>query len=147
VAEGETEHLDLLTVLGVVGDDGDDIGAELAAAPAPEQVGEAVVFARDHDRHPFALARLGEAVVHLKALADLRGEAAPHRIAFLFGSSVEDHAHEEATLVARVLVCVDDVEPGLGEEAADGGDQTRPVGAGEQQTRCRCLGHPGHHRG
>jgi hypothetical protein len=34
-----------------------------------------------------------------------------------------------------VLVGVDDVEAGFGEEAADGGDQARPVGAGEQQAR------------
>jgi hypothetical protein len=34
-----------------------------------------------------------------------------------------------------VLVGVDDVEAGLGEEAADRGDQPRPVGAGEQQAR------------
>jgi hypothetical protein len=38
-----------------------------------------------------------------------------------------------------VLVGVDDVEPGVGEEAADGGDQSRPVRAGEQQARCRRL--------
>jgi heavy metal translocating P-type ATPase len=34
-----------------------------------------------------------------------------------------------------VLVGVDDVEAGVGEEAADRGDQARPVGAGEQQAR------------
>ena len=55
VVEGEAERGDLLGVVGVVGDDGDDVGAELAAAPAPEQVGEAVVLARDHDRQPLAL--------------------------------------------------------------------------------------------
>ena len=67
VVEGEAERFDLFGVIGVVGDDRDHLGAELAAAPAPEQVGEAVVFARDHDRDPLALARLGEAVVHLEA--------------------------------------------------------------------------------
>jgi hypothetical protein len=34
-----------------------------------------------------------------------------------------------------VLVGVDDVAPGIGEEAADGGDQAGPIGTGEQQTR------------
>jgi hypothetical protein len=34
-----------------------------------------------------------------------------------------------------VLVGVDDVEAGFGEEAADRGDQAGPVGAGEQQSR------------
>jgi hypothetical protein len=34
-----------------------------------------------------------------------------------------------------VLIGVDDVATGVGEEAADGGDQTGPIGAGEQQAR------------
>jgi hypothetical protein len=41
-----------------------------------------------------------------------------------------------------VLVGVDDVEAGVGEEAADGGDQAGPVGAGEQQARCRRVRDP-----
>jgi hypothetical protein len=41
-----------------------------------------------------------------------------------------------------VLVGVEDVEAGVGEEAADGGDQPRTVGAGEEQSRCRALGDP-----
>ena len=138
--EGEAERLDLLAVIGVVGDDADDLGAELAAAPAPEQVGEAVVLARDHDRDPLALARLGEAVLHLEAGGDLPLEALVEVGLPLVRNGVEDHPHEEAALVAGVLVGVDDVEPGLGEEATDRGDQPRPVGAGEQQARCRVLG-------
>jgi hypothetical protein len=35
-----------------------------------------------------------------------------------------------------MLVGVDDVETGIGEEAADGGDQPRAVGAGEKQPGC-----------
>ena len=138
--EGQAEGLDLSRVVGVVGDDGDDLGAELAAAPAPEQVGEAVVFARDHDRDPLALARLGEAVVHLEARRDLLARSAVELSRSPLGNRVEDHPHEEAPLVAGVLVGVDDVEAGLGEEAADRGDQPRPVGAGKQQARCRRLG-------
>ncbi|HET6997518.1 MAG TPA: ACT domain-containing protein, partial [Solirubrobacterales bacterium] len=57
VVEGEAERFHLLGVVGVVGDDAGQVSAELAAAPAPEQVREAVVFARDHDRHLLALAR------------------------------------------------------------------------------------------
>jgi len=33
-----------------------------------------------------------------------------------------------------VLVGVDDVATGVGEEAADGGDKAGPIRAGEQQT-------------
>jgi hypothetical protein len=39
-----------------------------------------------------------------------------------------------------MLVGIDDVETGLGKEAADRGDQPRPVGTGKQQPRCRVLG-------
>ena len=52
---------------------------------------------------------------------------------------LERHPHEEAPLATRVLVGVDDVEIGIGEEAADGGDQAGPVGAGEEQPRCQML--------
>ena len=113
--------------------DGDDLAAEVAVAPAPEQVGEAVVLAGDHDRHPLRPAGLVELVVHLERLADLPREAQLQRLALAVGHAVEDHPHEEAPLGAGVLVDVDDVEPGLGEEAADAGDQARLVGAGEQQ--------------
>jgi hypothetical protein len=41
-----------------------------------------------------------------------------------------------------VLVGVDDVEAGIGEEAADRRDQARPVGAGEEQARCRLFRDP-----
>jgi hypothetical protein len=41
-----------------------------------------------------------------------------------------------------VLIGVDDVEPGVGEEAADGGAQPGPIWTGEQQARCRLLGDP-----
>ena len=120
--------------------DGDQIAAELAAAPAPEQVGEAVVFARDHDRDPLALARLGEAVLHLERRGDLLLEAPPQLLQLGLRDRIEDHPHEEPPLGGRVLVGVDDVQSGVGEEAADPRDQSRPVGAGEQQPRCRLLG-------
>jgi hypothetical protein len=34
-----------------------------------------------------------------------------------------------------VLIGIDDVATGVGKEAADGGDQTGPIGAGKQQAR------------
>jgi hypothetical protein len=101
-----------------------------------------VVFARGHDRQPLALARLGEAVLHLEAPRDLRLEAPVDLVALRRRNRVEGHAHEEAALVAGVLVGVDDVEPGLGEEAAHRRDQPRPVRTGEQQPRCSRLRDP-----
>ena len=48
---------------------------------------------------------------------------------------VEGHPHEEAPLVARVLVGVEDVAAVVGEEAADRGDQPGLIGTGEEQAR------------
>ena len=76
-------------------------------------------------------------MLHLERLRDLLPEAPLEGGAIGLRGWLERHPHEEAPLVAGVLVGVDDVEPGLGEEAADGGDQPRPVGAGEEQPRCR----------
>jgi hypothetical protein len=42
-----------------------------------------------------------------------------------------------------VLVGVDDVEAGVGQEAADRGDQARLVRAGEQESGCRRDGDRG----
>jgi hypothetical protein len=41
-----------------------------------------------------------------------------------------------------MLIGVDDVETGVGEEAADGRDQPRAIGAGEQESGCVLLGDP-----
>jgi hypothetical protein len=133
VVKGDVNRGDLLGMVGVVGDDPDQLAAELAVAPAPEQVGEAVVLARDHDRDPLALARRREAVLHLERRGHLRREAQLQLPALRGRRRVEDHPHEEAALAGRVLVDVDDVEPGIGEESTDRRDQSRPVGAGEEQ--------------
>jgi hypothetical protein len=81
-------------------------------------------------------------VVHLKRASDLLLEAAVQGLALAVGHRVEDHPHEQPPLAARVLVGVDDVEPGVGEEAADRRDQAGPVRAGEEKARCGLLGDP-----
>lgn len=82
-------------------------------------------------------------MLHLEARRDLPPEAGVDLLALLRRNRVECHPHEEPALVAGVLVGVEDVEPGVGEKAADRGDQSRPVRAGEQQSRCRDLGDAG----
>ena len=106
-----------------------------------------MVFARDHDRQPLGLARLGKAVVHLEAAWRSRAsKRAVDLLALARRDRVEDHPHEEAALVARVLVGVDDVEPGVGEEAADA-RRSAPAGPGRRAAGgCRGLGDPRHHR-
>jgi hypothetical protein len=78
-------------------------------------------------------------VIHPKATRDLPLEAVLQAFPLALGNRVEDHPHEEATLVARVLIGIDDVEPSAGEEAADCRDQSGLVRAGKEQPRCRFL--------
>jgi len=131
--ERQSDRLDLPAQVLVVGDDGDDFAAEVPVAPAPEQVREAMVLARHHHRDPLVAGRLAEAVVHLGGGGDLRREALLQRFPPRGRRRVEDHPHEESARRGRVLVDVDDVQPGAGEEAGDGRDQPRPIWAGEQQ--------------
>ena len=137
VVERHAEAGDVVRVVGVVGDDGDDVGVELAAAPAPEQVEEAVVVARGEERHALALARVGEAPVHRERPADVarRTRARARRGARARLVEPELHAHEEraALGVGRVLVGAEDVGVALGEEARDRGDDPVPVGARDEQ--------------
>ena len=65
----------------MVGEHRDHLRVELSPAPAPEQVDQAVVVARDEDRHTPALAPEAQLPVHLEALRDLPGEALPQPLA------------------------------------------------------------------
>ena len=65
----------------------DDVGVELAAAPAPEQVEQAVVVARDEQRDALALVRVREAPVHRERLGDALGEGALELVAALVAAA------------------------------------------------------------
>ena len=67
VMEGDAVALHQLGEVGVVGHDGRDIHPELAAAPAEQQVIEAVAVLADHDQH----ARLARQRMQLQAHAEL----------------------------------------------------------------------------
>jgi len=89
-----------------------------------------VILAGDHDRYFLSLARLGKAVLHLKRACDLLAKAPMKGLALALWHRVKDHPHEEPSL-SGVLIGIEDVEPRLGKEAADCGDQARAVGAGK----------------
>jgi hypothetical protein len=74
-------------------------------------------------------------MIHLQRACELLLEAKVERIPLVLGGWVEGHPHEEASLVTRVLVGVDDVATGIGEEAADRGDQAGLVWTGEEKSR------------
>ena len=134
VVVGDAEALDVDLVVRVIGGDEGDVGVELAAAVAPQQVDEAMLLLGDQDRHPLRPARVGEAVAHVQPLGDLLLEGAAERAEVALGE-VELHAHEElaALGIGRVLVGADDVRARVREEPRDRGDDPVPVGAGDEQ--------------
>jgi hypothetical protein len=120
----------------VFGDDADDLPVEVAAAPAPEQVEQAVVVARREQREPLAPGRVGEAPLHRERPPDPLGERALQLLAArLEPLEQELRPHEEAPAlrVGRVLVGAEDVGPALRQEAGGGGDDPVPVEARGQE--------------
>jgi hypothetical protein len=109
VLEARAEGLDVGRVIGMVGDDERDLAGQLAAAPSPEKVEQAVLLARDEHRDPGRARGVAQAPVHAEARADLGpeglGELRAQR------RQREGHAHEEraALGIRRVLVGADDV--------------------------------------
>ena len=110
---GTPKPRDVGRVVGVVRDDGDDVGVELAAAPAPEQVEQAVVVARREERRPLA-----RGLRRRSATPSSNGSATRSANARSSSSrrsqqplEPELHAHEEraALGVGRVLVGAEDV--------------------------------------
>ena len=124
----------------MVGDDQRDVAVELAPAPAPEQVEQAVVGLGDHQRDPLALPGRGQAPLHPEAPRDLvealleTGE----RVA----GDLELDPHEElsALRIGGVLVRGGDVRALLREQLRDRRDDPRPVGARDQQSCARGSG-------
>ena len=145
VHERDAEARDVVLDVAVVGQHEPDVGVELAAAPAPQQVEQAVVLARDEDRDALAIGRVGDRPLHRERLGDLRRER-PLQLgaAEVEPVEVERHAHEErpAGRVGRVLVGVEDVRAVLEQEARDGRDDARPVGQ-EISSRATCGGASG----
>ncbi len=119
----------------VVGDDGGDLHRELAAAPAPEQIQEAVVVAADHQGDPLEGISRPQPPPHAEALGDRRGEDLLE-LSWIAAAD-EAHAHEEATTrrIGRVLIERDDVRAARVEEPRDRGDDAGLVGARDQQAR------------
>ena len=134
--ERHAEAGDVGRVLGMVGDDRDDVGVELAPPPAPEQVEQAVIFARGEQRDALALARVREAEVHRERLRDPLREGALQLLAALVQLlEPELHAHEEGAALGdgRVLVGAEDVGVGLEQESRHGGHDPVPVGARDEE--------------
>jgi len=143
--EPDAEARDRLAEVGVVGDHDADVGVlELPAPDAPEQVEQAVVLAGDHQRDALRGRGRMQPPAELQRTGHLAGERGAQRVqARLKLLEAEDHAQEEAPGlgIRGVLVGLDDVRALLKEEARDGGDDARAVGAHDDETtRIRAHG-------
>jgi hypothetical protein len=120
----------------VVAHDQRDLAAELPGLVAQEQVVEAVVGARDEDRHAFHVIRPGEAPGHREARGDL-GERALERQAVgeQLGDVEVDALEEEARLRVGVLVGLEDVGAVPVKDLGQRGDDPAAVGAADEQRR------------
>src|SRR5207249_6556019 len=133
-------------VVGMIRYDGDNVRIELASAPAPEEVQEAVVIARDKQRRALTFARVREAPSHPEWPADPFGEGAFELLPpILQRFEPELHSHEEvpALGVGRMLVGAEDVGVALEEEAGDCRDNPVPVGTpNDEPSDVLALVHP-----
>jgi hypothetical protein len=135
VQERHAERLDLLAQLLVVGDHARHIHLQLSAAPAPEQVQQAMVLTRGHQGHAAGVARVCDLPFHAEALRQLAEGRLESRAIVLDRRQVEGRPHEErsALRVGGVLVRGDDVGALLEQKARDGGNDSGPVRTRDEQ--------------
>ena len=121
-------------VVGVIGNDQRDFALQLADFMAVEQVDQAVVVLRNHDRHLLALAGLGEAPLHVELFGDGRevtGKLGERNIEV---GGIELNPHQEPGRVGvGVLVGVQDVAAAFVDEVRDRGHQSFTVGATDEE--------------
>lgn len=129
IRDTEAENID--GVVGMVREDGDNVCIELATAPAPEEVQEAMVVTRGEQRYALAFARVRETPIHSKRTADPLGEGMFERLTTI-GQSLEPklHPHEEGSAlgIGRVLVGAENVGVALVQEGGNRGDNPVAVG-------------------
>src|SRR5580765_1899354 len=96
VVIGDTEAGDIDGAVGMVREDGDNVCIELATAPAPEEVQEAMVVTRGEQRYALPFARVCKTPSHSERTADPLGEGLFERLPTI-GQSLEPklHPHEE----------------------------------------------------
>ena len=90
----------------MVRDDSDDVHVELAAAPAPQQVEQAVVVFGDEQRDRLAPSGVDQAVLEPQLRADLSQPLLQRREGVIGTRQVELHPQREAAAirVARELI-------------------------------------------
>jgi hypothetical protein len=127
-----------LVGVAMVGHDRHRVHRQSTDAVSVQQIVEAMIELRDHDQHARPRLCVVQRPAHREALADRykrRGQRGAFRRDL---ETLEQHAHHEPVGVHVAELCtVDDVAAVVGEEAADGADDARPVTAGQGQDGLR----------
>ena len=134
--EWHAEGPNLIGEVGMVGDHHRHRHVELTASVAPQQIQQAVILFRGQDRDAFGLGRLGQPEVHVEPAGNLLGEIAFERVARRRQPRQMKYRplHEGAAgLLGGVLIQRNDVGARRRQETAHRRDQTRAVGAPQQQ--------------
>ena len=149
--EGNAERLDVAGQSLVVRGDERQLHRELTAAPAPEQVEQAVVAVRREDGDGLHVGLGGELPAHPEVLSEHPELGPKRRLGIGQAGQMELDPHEKAAglRVARVLIGMDQVRPGRGKKAGDCGDDPGAVGTRDRQpadvgpkhiVHSRCIG-------
>lgn len=120
-------------MIWLIADHQGGLPGQLAGAETPEQVEQAVVLERGHDRDPLRALGLRESMLDSQRLRDLAGKPCIELLALGRRRRLEHQTHQQPPLSGRMLIEVDDVAVGRGEEAGDPGDDSGAIGAAEQQ--------------
>ena len=124
----------------MIGDDRNRIHRQFAAAPAIEEIDEAMVETRDHERDALALIGRAHRPGHRECGGDRLEFFAQSLDVRMRRGGVEHHPHEEVAGLRIVeLLGVENVEPAVEQGGRDLRDDPRPVGARqcENMTRAR----------
>ena len=148
--------LDEGTQVFVVRDDGRDVARHVTAAPAVEQIGQAVVLPADEQHHPLVDIGVGDLPLHGE-LCRHRLEQAPEFVR-AEGQALRGHLDaekEQPRAEVAVLRRLEHRATVAGDESGDGGDDADAVGArdgqdvaahvapfGPQSSPYRCLPRP-----
>jgi hypothetical protein len=134
VVEGDAVPLHEAAEGFVVGDDAGDLDVQLVGLPARQQVVQAVLLLGHQDHHALLAGAVADAPVHLELGGD-GGELVAQGLDAEGQRVGQDLlAHEEAAgLGVGVVVGLGDPALVLGQEAAHGGDDADPIGAGQGQ--------------
>ncbi len=105
---------------------------------------------RDQQQDTLLLRGFAQGELHGEALGQSFHRAPDGGLGLALAQPVEDHAHEEAAGLGIVeLLRVEDVAAGLEQQAGDGGNDARTVGAGQSEDGgvlghgdCRRCGRP-----